>query len=259
MTQNTLLAQYYTTLHNYCSDQGIPSPAPPIDDVIAQWNSNFKPVQQQIESVNIIARGKAVHAPMHLGDDSATRKGSSLTGLNLRNGIAARRASSQNTLLTTSSQSRTSPGFGGSRSHSFGPSNTSGPLTSQKEYDEAEVDMEPQPYNLHYPQYTTPPYTPGLSSRDEFDRQSTHSSIASSIASKKKPPPPPPKPKRIQSDLGLWVTALYGFDGQEADDLTFREGDRIKVVKKTESTDDWWDGEMAGRRGKFPANYVQLL
>ena len=54
------------------------------------------------------------------------------------------------------------------------------------------------------------------------------------------------------------MTALFDFEGQSAGDLTFREGDRIKVVKKTESTDDWWDGELRGKVGAFPANYVQL-
>ena len=55
-----------------------------------------------------------------------------------------------------------------------------------------------------------------------------------------------------------YVTALFDFEGQAEDDLPFREGDRIKVVKKTESTDDWWEGELKGRQGNFPANYVQL-
>jgi hypothetical protein len=36
------------------------------------------------------------------------------------------------------------------------------------------------------------------------------------------------------------VTALYDFAGQGSGDLVFREGDRIRVTKKTGSTDDWW-------------------
>lgn len=53
------------------------------------------------------------------------------------------------------------------------------------------------------------------------------------------------------------MTALYDFGGQSEGDLAFREGDRIRVVKKTESTDDWWDGELRGVKGSFPANYVE--
>jgi amphiphysin len=107
---------------------------------------------------------------------------------------------------------------------------------------------------------------PSAASNAGFDyfgqrRASQASSIASSAASiaaaKKKPPPPVPT-KRIPSQPVQYVTALFDFEGQNSGDLAFREGDRIKVVKKTGSTDDWWDGELAGRVGAFPANYVQL-
>jgi hypothetical protein len=53
------------------------------------------------------------------------------------------------------------------------------------------------------------------------------------------------------------VTALYDFGGQGAGDLSFREGDRIRVIKKTESTDEWWQGELRGVKGSFPANYCR--
>lgn len=72
---------------------------------------------------------------------------------------------------------------------------------------------------------------------------------------KKKPPPPPP---RIPSHHFQYVTALYDFDGQGDGDLVFKEGDKIKVLKKTDSTDDWWQGELKGVKGMFPANYVQV-
>lgn len=55
-----------------------------------------------------------------------------------------------------------------------------------------------------------------------------------------------------------FVTALYDFTGQSDGDLSFREGDLIKIVKKSESTDDWWLGELKGSSGSFPANYVRV-
>ena len=81
--------------------------------------------------------------------------------------------------------------------------------------------------------------------------------MVTAVAMKKKPPPPPPK--RTPSTQGIWVKALYDFQGQGKGDLVFREGDRIKVVKKTESTDDWWEGELKGVQGSFPANYCQAV
>lgn len=89
------------------------------------------------------------------------------------------------------------------------------------------------------------------------DRLPSGSTIASIAAGKKKPPPPPPK--RIPSTQGFFVTALYDFAGEGQGDLFFREGDRIKVIKKTESTDDWWEGELKGAQGSFPANYCQAI
>ena len=80
----------------------------------------------------------------------------------------------------------------------------------------------------------------------------TPGGIALPGIAKKKPPPPPPKKK-----LGEYVTALYDFEGEAADELSFREGDKIRVVEKTESVEDWWLGELRGMRGSFPANYVQ--
>jgi hypothetical protein len=56
----------------------------------------------------------------------------------------------------------------------------------------------------------------------------------------------------------LYAVALYGFEGQSEGDLSFKEGDQIKIVKKTESRDDWWDGELRGIKGQFPANYCKL-
>jgi amphiphysin len=76
-------------------------------------------------------------------------------------------------------------------------------------------------------------------------------------ATKKKPPPPPPK--RIGSqNSGVYAVALYSFDGQNPGDLSFKEGDQIKVIKKTGSVDDWWEGELRGVKGSFPANYCKV-
>lgn len=259
MTQNTLLAQYYTALHNYCMDEGFPSPPPPMNDVIALWESNFKPVQRDVESINTIARGKAVHAPMQLGDD-AGKRGSSLTGLNLRNGFAARRAASQPAVATSQVMRPDSKPLRISSSSSI----HSNVLASPREYDS---DPEPPPFPGPRPTYLSPDANTQISNspnRDYFgtERRPSNSSNASSstlasIASKKKPPPPPPKPKRIASATAIYVTALYDYDAQEVGDLSFREGDRIKIVKKTGSKDDWWDGELRGQTGRFPANYCE--
>ncbi|KAI0286718.1 hypothetical protein BGY98DRAFT_941598 [Russula aff. rugulosa BPL654] len=88
---------------------------------------------------------------------------------------------------------------------------------------------------------------------------SNASSIAASTASvaaaKRAPPPPPPlKPKPAPV---RYVVALYDFSAQADGDLDFKVGDRIEVVERTDSAEDWWTGRLGGRTGVFPGNYVQ--
>ena len=137
----------------------------------------------------------------------------------------------------------------------------------------------PPPYTPHDPTPTTTPssasHTPAFtlsgstpSRSDYFPQQKPTTSVnialtaaaAAAAAAKKKKPPPPVPPKRVPSqapDPRDYVTALFDFDAQNSGDLSFRAGDRIRVVKRTESVDDWWDGELEGREGAFPANYVE--
>ncbi|KAG6869040.1 hypothetical protein C0993_004713 [Termitomyces sp. T159_Od127] len=79
---------------------------------------------------------------------------------------------------------------------------------------------------------------------------------ASSVAATKRPPPPPPlKPKPIPQVQ--YVVALYDFAAQAEGDLSFNTGDRIEIVERTASTEDWWTGRLNGQQGVFPGNYVQ--
>ncbi|KAK1083415.1 hypothetical protein LTR48_006286, partial [Friedmanniomyces endolithicus] len=88
---------------------------------------------------------------------------------------------------------------------------------------------------------------------------------ALAAAGKKKPPPPPSKPALAAKSPppAEYVTAMYDFEGQDAGDLVFREGERILVLERTGVVEDWWVGEVVGRegerggRGSFPGNYVR--
>lgn len=55
------------------------------------------------------------------------------------------------------------------------------------------------------------------------------------------------------------AVAIYDFLGQEAEDLSFRVGDRVEVLKRTAEANDWWTGVLNGRRGVFPGTYVRVL
>ncbi|KAF9519905.1 hypothetical protein BS47DRAFT_1312139 [Hydnum rufescens UP504] len=53
--------------------------------------------------------------------------------------------------------------------------------------------------------------------------------------------------------------ALYDYAAQEVGDLSFKKGDIIIILQKSESTDDWWTGRIQSRQGLFPANFVQVV
>lgn len=58
---------------------------------------------------------------------------------------------------------------------------------------------------------------------------------------------------------GQKAVALYNFNGEQSGDLSFRKGDIITIVKKSDTTDTWWTGSYGGQSGIFPANYVELM
>ncbi|KAK4046497.1 hypothetical protein OIV83_006023 [Microbotryomycetes sp. JL201] len=64
--------------------------------------------------------------------------------------------------------------------------------------------------------------------------------------------PPRPPPRQQLRGLGT-ATAAYDFEGQTAEDLAFKEGDRITVLEH-----NWWRGELNGQTGMFPSSYVQM-
>ncbi|XP_014370951.2 uncharacterized protein LOC106720719 isoform X5 [Papilio machaon] len=55
----------------------------------------------------------------------------------------------------------------------------------------------------------------------------------------------------------LVAKALYAFNGQTPRELTFKKGDLINVRRQIDS--NWYEGEVHGRIGLFPYNYVEIL
>jgi amphiphysin len=95
------------------------------------------------------------------------------------------------------------------------------------------------------PAAAPPPYSPPTPA----------STTAAAVAKRAPPPPPPMKPKPAPAADS--VVALYDFTAQADGDLDFKVGDRIEVIERSESTEDWWTGRLDGRTGVFPGNYVQ--
>lgn len=62
-----------------------------------------------------------------------------------------------------------------------------------------------------------------------------------------------------QSPPTSYCIALYDYEGEEQQELTFEEGQVIKVINKcAHGVDDgWWEGELDGRVGNFPSLVVE--
>uniref|UniRef100_A0AAX7TT44 Osteoclast-stimulating factor 1 n=1 Tax=Astatotilapia calliptera TaxID=8154 RepID=A0AAX7TT44_ASTCA len=60
----------------------------------------------------------------------------------------------------------------------------------------------------------------------------------------------------LQSSLFGVARARYDFSARDRSELSLREGDTIKILSK-KGHSGWWKGEVYGRVGFFPANYVE--
>jgi len=67
-------------------------------------------------------------------------------------------------------------------------------------------------------------------------------------------PPPAPAPAPVSTSLRC--EALYDFEAENPDELSFKTGSIIEVSKQE---GEWWIGTYNGQEGMFPATYVKLL
>ncbi|XP_008394694.1 SH3 domain-containing kinase-binding protein 1 isoform X5 [Poecilia reticulata] len=52
---------------------------------------------------------------------------------------------------------------------------------------------------------------------------------------------------------------LFPYEAQNEDELALKEGDIINIITKECADAGWWMGEIGGRQGVFPDNFVKLL
>lgn len=51
----------------------------------------------------------------------------------------------------------------------------------------------------------------------------------------------------------------YSYVAENEDELTLNEGDTVIVLEKELEDSGWWKGELNGRIGVFPDNFVELI
>ncbi|CAE8687643.1 unnamed protein product, partial [Polarella glacialis] len=63
---------------------------------------------------------------------------------------------------------------------------------------------------------------------------------------------------KLEIQPGQRVMAVYDYSAQDGDELSFKEGDVITVLSE-DIDPGWYLGELNGRQGVFPQNYVEPL
>ncbi|BDD58639.1 hypothetical protein MPDQ_004709 [Monascus purpureus] len=269
--QNSILGNLYTMMHDFCEQEKLPSPAPPMEEVIEIWSRSFSPVQKEVESFRCLINGKAVQQPLSSSSPQSAQNSTSrpVSRSSYYDPCRHRPSTSSDRSVLSDTRSRPSdlpsparsmnltiPNFNTlCRPSTASSSTTDSSFVPLPEYFQTPGSLSQSSSNIDYfsRRQSTAASSPSVSSvllSPDYK--------AAAIAKKKPPPPPPPKPKFEKGNKTMFVTALYDFEGQGAGDLAFREGDRIQVLQKTDSTDGWWEGELRGVRGSFPANYVSV-
>ncbi|XP_067466751.1 intersectin-1 isoform X4 [Thunnus thynnus] len=80
--------------------------------------------------------------------------------------------------------------------------------------------------------------------------------LLSPSTSKTTPTEPTPPKLAAASTALCQVIGMYDYVAQNDDELAFMKGQVITVLNKDDC--DWWKGELNGREGLFPSNYVKL-
>ena len=57
-------------------------------------------------------------------------------------------------------------------------------------------------------------------------------------------------------DLLVEVEVEFDYEAELGDELTIKTGEIIKDVKRMDG--GWWEGNLNGRRGVFPDNFVKV-
>ncbi|XP_006121907.1 SH3 domain-containing kinase-binding protein 1 isoform X5 [Pelodiscus sinensis] len=71
------------------------------------------------------------------------------------------------------------------------------------------------------------------------------------------------EPTKIEMDsrtkIKEYCKVIFPYEAQNEDELTIKEGDIVILINKDCIDAGWWEGELNGRRGVFPDNFVKLL
>ncbi|KAK7477627.1 hypothetical protein BaRGS_00031105, partial [Batillaria attramentaria] len=78
-------------------------------------------------------------------------------------------------------------------------------------------------------------------------------------AKPKLPDSHPPDIAKRDKPQGERAIVRFSYAAEQPDELSLKEGDVIRVLDKNLEDEGWWRGEVNGKSGVFPDNFVELL
>lgn len=114
-----------------------------------------------------------------------------------------------------------------------------------------------QPFDNFYPDSIKMPSLPPKSNEKFIENVSSKEAkmpfdFTSLIQTPQMTGQPQPTSQRSPS-----CRALYDFEAENDEELEFKEGQMIKLVTRLD--DNWLEGELNNKRGRFPISYVEIL
>ncbi|KFZ08656.1 hypothetical protein V501_05860 [Pseudogymnoascus sp. VKM F-4519 (FW-2642)] len=98
------------------------------------------------------------------------------------------------------------------------------------------------------------PQQPQEISLSQYGASAAASHAAPAPAARAVPPPPPPPPPAA-TPAGPIFRAMYDFEGQSANELSFKKDEVVDIVQK--ENNGWWLAKINGREGWAPSAYLK--
>lgn len=64
---------------------------------------------------------------------------------------------------------------------------------------------------------------------------------------------------RKKNNVKECCQVMFDYAAFAEDELNLKKGDIVTIISKTSEDDGWWEGELNGRRGFFPDNFVMVI